>query len=428
MGEMLQSAALSVEQALANIDRDNARFNIMMDMASEPLTKNHAGGELSEFSVAVKANIAVRGLPFTAGIAAFRGRFAGDDAPVVAMLRQAGAAILGTANMEEAALGAVTNNPHFGRTENPHRPGYTPGGSSGGSAAAVAARFARIALGTDTMGSCRIPAAYCGVVGYKPSYGLISARGVEPLSQRLDHVGILAANVTDVQAAARVVCRFDANCVTAIEYPALSPASTVSISNCRFGILDDLTVQNLQPEVASTYRKALAVLRATGATLVALNVNQAMLAKARRAGLLLCESELAVSLAAEVACNDGRLSTNLREMISFGAGKSSPDLVRAYATLDATLLLERRLLDGVDALLWPTAPQTAFAFDQPAPTDQADFTCLANFTGSPALSLPLPVDVGSLPVGMQVMTGRGTDRRLLGMSLAIENILAASSS
>lgn len=419
------SALLSIEQAQANIARDNARLNIVMDRESAPLVSNgHAAGLLRGFSVAVKANIAVRGLPFTAGIGAFRQRIADKDAAVVGMLREAGATIIGTVNMEEAALGATTDNPHFGRTENPHRAGFTAGGSSGGSAAAVAARFARIALGTDTMGSCRIPAAYCGVVGYKPSYGLISVNGVEPLSCRLDHVGILATTVADIRAIADVICRFDRDCAWSVEYPLMAKPLPVKLNECRFAILDGATIQRLQPAAASAYRYLLDALRAASADLVENSVDQTKLAAARRAGLLLCESELAVTLAPEFAREDEGLSENLRRMISFGKQKSAPDLVAAGARIDAAILVQRQLLDGVDALLWPTVPHTAFAFGEPVPTNQADFTCLANFTGAPALSLPLPVEAAALPVGVQIMTTRGTDARLLDISLAIEQYLS----
>jgi aspartyl-tRNA(Asn)/glutamyl-tRNA(Gln) amidotransferase subunit A len=131
--------------------------------------------------------------------------------------------------MEEAALGAVTNNPHFGKTHNPLRHGYTAGGSSGGSAAAVAAGMVRVALGTDTMGSCRIPAAYCGVVGFKPSYGRISMSGVEPLSRRLDHVGILANTVADVRDVFAVLDCFDPDDKDARQYENTLAASAEPI-------------------------------------------------------------------------------------------------------------------------------------------------------------------------------------------------------
>ena len=137
-------------------------------------------------------------MPTTGGIAHYRDNVARDDAFVVRRLRDAGAVILGKLNMHEAALGATGDNPWFGRCENPHRPGYTPGGSSSGSGAAVAAGLAAAALGTDTLGSVRVPASYCGTAGFKPTYGLVSTRGVMPLSWTLDHVGFLAPRVADL--------------------------------------------------------------------------------------------------------------------------------------------------------------------------------------------------------------------------------------
>lgn len=461
MGNMPKyQSALSLKEALINIARDNDRLNIFMDMASGLSSAHGRSGDgsdsgdidntgaihnaLAGFSVAIKANIAVRGLPFTAGMGAFRNRIAEQDAPVVTLLREAGAIILGTVNMDEAALGAETNNPHFGRTENPRWPGFTAGGSSGGSAAAVAAGFARAALGTDTMGSCRIPAAYCGVVGYKPSYGRIGMNGIEPLSRRLDHVGVLAANMADIVLVADVVCQFDSSCIWAIDYapPAVSMATSaatahtadathrtlpnpiVGLEQHRFAVLDEASVQRLQPAVAKAYQQAVRTLRGAGAITIARSVDPTLLAAVRRAGLLLCEAELAISLAAEYQRDDAGVSQHLRSMIAFGAHKSAVDLVRAGAKMDAAILIERQLLQGVDALLWPTAPQTAFAFDQPVPPDQADFTCLANFTGAAALSLPLPVGSGSMPVGLQIMTRRGADAELLAIGWAIEKIFS----
>ena len=191
----------------------NESINAIVEWANtctgEPLEAQTCQKPLQCWRFAIKSNIAVAGLAWTAGIGAYRQRIATSDAFVVERLRLAGATIVGSVNMEEAALGAVTDNPHFGRTHNPRRIGYTSGGSSGGSAAAVAAGLARVALGTDTMGSCRIPAACCGVVGFKPSFGRISVRGVEPLSRRLDHVGVLAATVKDVQTCFNVLDIFD---------------------------------------------------------------------------------------------------------------------------------------------------------------------------------------------------------------------------
>ena len=144
---------------------------------------------------AAKSNIAVQGLPVTAGCEAYRSRISEADAEVIKRIRASGGTLLGTVNMHEGALGATTDNETYGRTKNPWNTDYTPGGSSGGSGAAVAAGLCDVALGTDTMGSVRIPAAYCGVQGHKPTYGLVPETGVVPLSTTLDHVGPLARDV-----------------------------------------------------------------------------------------------------------------------------------------------------------------------------------------------------------------------------------------
>jgi len=153
---------------------------------------------VSGFRLAVKDNIDVAGLPTTAGLQAWRNRIAQQDAAVVARLRKAGAIIVGKTLMDEAAFGALGDNPWYGRVHNPARRGYTAGGSSAGSAAAVAAGQADVALGTDTLGSVRIPASYCGVVGYVPSAGRIEMAGVTPLAPSFDRVGLFTRTVPEM--------------------------------------------------------------------------------------------------------------------------------------------------------------------------------------------------------------------------------------
>jgi aspartyl-tRNA(Asn)/glutamyl-tRNA(Gln) amidotransferase subunit A len=201
----------ATEAYLGRIERLNPLLNAFLFVDGEGALRDAeasaarwaAGAPLSPLDgvpVGIKANIAVRGLPWHAGIAAYRERVADRDADCVAALRKGGAVILGVLNMHEAALGATTDNLAFGRCHNPYRYDVTPGGSSGGSAAAVAAGLCAAAFGTDTMGSVRIPASYCGVFGHMPKRGLISTEGVVPLSWTLDHVGLLARSAEDAQA------------------------------------------------------------------------------------------------------------------------------------------------------------------------------------------------------------------------------------
>lgn len=382
-----------------------------------------AENALQDWTFAIKSNIAVAGLAHTAGIGGYRDRIASADAFCVARLRAAGAVIIGTVNMEEAALGAVTNNPHFGKTHNPLRHGYTAGGSSGGSAAAVAAGMVRVALGSDTMGSCRIPAAYCGVVGFKPSYGRISMRGVEALSRRLDHIGILANNVADVRDVLAALDFFDANDADARRYNA-KPAT--SVKPVRLAVLDEASRAGLDADVRRDYESALGIISRSGYQLAERAVDQTKLAVARRAGLLICEAELSVTLADLLAKHDGGVSPHLCKLIAFGAAKSPADISNAHAAIDATASVLDEQLDGVDALCWPTAPQTAFAFSATIPANQADFTCLANFTGAPAISLPMPCAPGTMPSGLQLMMTPGEDGALLNLAESLAESLADS--
>lgn len=401
----------------------NARDNIFVALcentsAGAPSRPRTPGTPLQDWTLAVKSNIAVQGLPHTAGIGAYAKRIANEDAFCVARLRSAGMKILGTVNMEEAALGAITDNPHFGRTHNPRRHGFTPGGSSGGSAAAVAAGLARVALGSDTMGSCRIPAAYCGVVGFKPSFGRVSVRGLEPLCNRLDHVGILANSVDDVAA---VFAHLDV-------YDPADPLCAMSMaaprSNTRtLSVLDAATRALLADEVRIAYERALVTL-SNHYTLAETRVNRDALAAARRAGLLLCEAELAITLGDALARDDGGISPYLRNLIAFGQSQSAPKLAAAHQRIDAAELILREALGTHLALFWPAAPQTAFAFDTPVPADQADYTCLANFTGAPSISLPLRVPSDVLPVGGQFIMPKGNDHALLELAQSCAPLIA----
>ncbi len=180
--------------------------------AAERTAAKRRRGKLDGIPVALKDNIDVAGVPTSNGFGGAPYRIPAEDAEITRRLRAAGAVILGKLNMHEGALGATNDNPHHGRAINPHRAGHSPGGSSGGSGAAVAAGLCCAALGTDTGGSVRIPASYCGVVGLKPSYGLISTRGVVPLSYRLDHAGPLARTVADAATLLEVLAGFDPRC------------------------------------------------------------------------------------------------------------------------------------------------------------------------------------------------------------------------
>ncbi|MFW5834779.1 MAG: amidase, partial [Pseudomonadota bacterium] len=361
--------------------------------------------------LAVKDNIDVRGFATAAGIGALRHRRATADAPVVARWKAAGGAIVGKTNLHEGALGVTTDNPAFGRCLNPAVPGAVPGGSSGGSAAAVAAGLVRYALGTDTMGSVRIPASYCGIVGFKPGFDVLPTEGVVPLSWSLDHIGILAASVAD---AAFAFARLGGD--------AASPAPATP----RLAVPRQLHAAALQPDVARAFEAALEALRRSGAELREIDLGFWSPARLRKAGLIVTEVEGAVVHATLLDDPASELSAEFRGLLDYGRHLSAPRYAEALRHLREVGRAADAALHEVDALVLPTAPQTAFAFDGPTPVDVSELTALANAGGLPALSLPIPRQ--PKPVGLQLVARRGADAALLGLAARLEAILAREES
>jgi len=361
----------------------------------------HGGeGPLAGLTVGVKSNIMVKGLPWTGGMGLYRDRIASRDAECVARLRHAGAAILGTVNMHEAALGAHTDNAFYGRTHNPHRHDYTPGGSSGGSGAAVAAGLCDIALGTDTLGSVRIPAAYCGVYGLKPSHGGISEDGLAYLEPSLDCIGPLARDLDVLERAWTVL--------------ATNPGEQVPLARA-FAIKGHGGVA-VEPAVEAGFDAAV---QALGLPVEALELPE-RLTDVRMAGLVAAGHWLIADLGPEYRDDNPGLSDELKFILKItdGMGQQPQVLARTRAAL-----CEAVGADGV--LIMPTAPQVAFAHGTRAPSNQADFTCLANVAVLPAISLPAGWSEDGLPVGVQLVGPAGSERSLIALARQIDNQLQA---
>jgi aspartyl-tRNA(Asn)/glutamyl-tRNA(Gln) amidotransferase subunit A len=365
-------------------------------------------GALDGVTVVVKDNIDIAGLPTSVGIGHYRDAIANADAPVVAQLKAAGAVIIGKANLHEAALGATSDNPWFGRCDNPLRAGYTPGGSSGGSAAAVAAGYCELALGTDTMGSVRIPAAYCGVAGFKPTRGALSTAGVVPLSAELDHVGLLAANAAAISRAWYAL--------RGIEYT----HTALGFKGRRVGILPGLLGVELGEGVSVMLRDAQACVRDAGAALVEAQLPGWDTAQLRRESFLLCEIDGAQVHAASLARDPEGFSTQLRSLFAYGSKQDTQRRVQIVERLRRAGQQLADLLGGLDLLLLPTCPQAAFAHGAPVPVTQADFTVPANLAGAPAISLPWGQDAQGLPLGLQLIAKPGADDALLRMAGMLE--------
>ncbi len=380
----------------------DTRFTAAREEAASSADRWARGAPLSEIDgavVLVKANIAVEGLPWHAGIKAYERRIAREDAACVARLKAAGAVIAGTVNMEEAALGAVTDNPWFGRTLNPwgaEGEAITPGGSSGGSGAAVAAGLCVMALGTDTMGSVRIPAAYCGVSGHKPSRGAIDTGGVVALSTTLDHVGPLTRSARDLSAF-----------LAALSGQPQRPQkglTGVAIGRWRF---EDAV--ECSPDVMAAFETALARLDAAGARIIDVRPGHYAYGKSRRAGLLISEIEALHIHGASLQKTPEGFSQGLRDLLGWGARQSAEKIEAAYDLVRAAEQDAADWFEACDLVVAPTALEPAFAFGQPAPAGQADLTAFADMAGVPATAVPMGLTDAGLPVSIQFLAPHGRD-------------------
>lgn len=387
-------------------------------------------GPLDGVPVAIKDNIDVRDHVATNGLARHEGVApATADATAVARLRAAGAVILGQTIMSEGALGGDTDNPHHGRAHNPLRYGRTPGGSSGGSAAAVAGGLAMGALGTDTMGSVRLPAAYCGIVGLKPTYGLVSTRGVAPMSWRLDHVGPICRTVDDAALMLQALAGHDPDSIESARPPegfTLRMAKDdVPAGQRRVGVLKNFANVPLQPEVAANYERMTAMLAALGFEQQEIELPGYEPTPARLAGLLVAESESAVFHEAAMAARPETFSPFYRKMIEFGRNAPGLKLMKAERLILAVGHAVRRAFDTVDWIVSPAAPDTAFPFERGSALHQADMLAPANFAGCPAISIPSGTDDEGLPIGLQILAAPWRDAELLALARMIERRLLA---
>jgi Asp-tRNA(Asn)/Glu-tRNA(Gln) amidotransferase A subunit family amidase len=384
---------------------DRAAALAQADASDRWLAQETPRSAIEGWPIAIKDNIDAAGQPTSAGTAALRFNIAARDADCIAKLRAAGAIFLGKVNLNEGALGADNSNAHFGECHNPLRHGYTPGGSSGGSAAAVAAGLCVAALGTDTMGSVRIPASYCGIVGFKPSFDVISRFGLVTACARLDHVGILSPTVA---IAAELFAHMRARAL-----PTAEP-----YQHARFGVLENLSHFGVQPEVVARFDVAIAALRERGFALQPIAMHGVDFGSARRAGLLATEADMALVHAAHF----DQLSPALQSMLQFAKGKSALDLAAAYQRMDAAAERLRACFLECDFLLTPTTPQRAFAHGHAVPANQADLTSLANMAGCPAISLPLLCGA-DLPCGLQIIAAPAQDLALLALAQSVEALV-----
>lgn len=353
-------------------------------------------GPLSGLLVGVKSNIAVADQVWSAGLRARGEVLASQDAQVVSRLSQAGARFLSCLTMDEAALGAATEASGRRATCNPAAPGRSVGGSSGGSAAAVASGAVRVALGSDTLGSVRIPAAYCGVLGLKPTRDLLPMQGVFPLAPEFDTVGLLADGTEVIH---RVLDVFGVPSAKPMEVIAALPEAA---STCA-------------PEVGQALDQVQACFKEEGAwagtrKITGWNARDVRIAAYSLLCVRAADTLKAETLEGQAAC----------QALRFGARLTRADVLNAQAVCDRAVDGLREALSDNVVLVTPTTPEPAFPRGARAPASQADFTAIANLAGVPALAVP--ISGHPLPISVQFIGPEGSERLLLSLA---DTLLAA---
>jgi Asp-tRNA(Asn)/Glu-tRNA(Gln) amidotransferase A subunit family amidase len=368
-------------------------------------------GPLHGAAVAVKDNIDVAGVVTTNASTVGTPPPAQDDADVVARLRAAGADLLCKTNLLEYAAGSV--NPVFGMTFNPLDPSRTSGGSSTGSAALVAAGVCDYALGTDTGGSIRIPAAYCGIVGLKPTYGLVPVTGVFALSASCDHVGTLTANVEQTARLLGVLAS------RAIE---LRP-----VTGLRVGVLRrQLDDPDLTPGVRARVLEAIAALAGAGLEVVDVDLTELELVDEAVGAVVLRE---AWDVHRELFEREGeKYGPGTRALLELGSRVDDDDYRQGLALKEEIAAAFARVFEAVDLLAGPTVAYVAPPEDPPfgAPEGELEgrYTAPYNLAGVPAVSLPCGIAEGTLPAGLQLAAALGEDALLLSAARAYEEVAA----
>jgi aspartyl-tRNA(Asn)/glutamyl-tRNA(Gln) amidotransferase subunit A len=389
-------------------------------------------GPLAGVPVVLKDNLCTRGVPTTCSSRILEGWRPPYSATVVERVLAAGAVPIAKTNLDEFAMGSSTENSAFGPTRNPHDPTRVPGGSSGGSAAAVAAGYALLGLGSDTGGSIRQPAALCGVVGVKPTYGLVSRYGLVAFASSLDQIGPFATTVADAALLLDVIAGHDPADSTSIPdaREPLLPVLEYGVDGLRVGIVEELTdADGIQPEVVAATEQAALALEKAGATVARVGVPSAVFGLS--AYYLIAPAEASSNLARydgvryglrvdgdDVATMNARtreagFGAEVKRRIMLGTYALSAGYYDAYygqAQRVRTLIIRdfARAYQDYDVLLSPTSPTVAFALGAKTADPLAMYlsdvcTIPTNLAGHPAMSVPYGTGEGGLPVGVQLL-------------------------
>jgi len=439
IGAALRSKRISArelaEETLRRVAEANPRLNAFLTVTEaaartraavldDELARGIDRGPLHGIPIAHKDNMFTRGVRTTSGSKIFADFVPDHDAATVSQLNDAGANVIGKTGLHEFAFGITSNNPHFGAIRNPWDPERIPGGSSGGSAAAVAAGLVPLATGTDTGGSIRIPASFCGVVGLKPTYERVSRKGIMPLGLTFDHAGLLARTVRDVALGFNLVAKHSSGYVPA----AHADHHGMSLGGMRIGVPENFFVERIAPEVMLSFRAAVQTAAALGAhvTEIRLPDAEALNVVGRLAQLAEVSSLLARYL-------DRRAEIGPDVLVLLEQGRLIPatDYLNAQRVRTVLARAFSKIWKNLDCLMTPATPITAprigemtIAFGSSTEDVRTTATRLVrpfNVLGWPALALPCGFSNAGLPIGLQVVGPPQQEDTLLQAGAALED-------
>lgn len=435
------SAVELATAALARIDRHDGNLRAFITVtgdqaleqarqADRELSTGTDRGPFHGIPVALKDLIGTKGVRTTAGSKIYENFLPGVNATVVEKLIAAGAVRLGKLNMHELAYGITSANPHFGAVRNPWNPQHSPGGSSGGSGVAVATQMVFMAMGSDTGGSIRIPASFCGTVGLKPTYGRVSRFGVLPLGFSLDHIGPLTRCVRDAALALNAIAGHDRRDPTSSRRPVVDyvPDEGCSIGGVRIGVPDSFFFEHLDADVESAVRGAIARAERLGAVIKPVRLPDMGALNAIARIVLLSEA----SAVAETYPEDRSLyGADVRALLDQGRLVPATDYINAQRLRRKMRLEFDQVWKEVDCLITPATPIAAPRVgettvrlggrDEDVRLASTRLVRGVSALGYPALSLPCGMSGSDLPVGMQIVGPAFEEALLLRIGAALED-------
>jgi aspartyl-tRNA(Asn)/glutamyl-tRNA(Gln) amidotransferase subunit A len=442
------SSSLLTDELLKKIFNLNQRINLFITITDEKARKSaketdkrvaspskRVISRLDGIPIAIKDNFFIRGVRCTAGSKILSNFVPEYSAPVVEKLEKAGAVILGTTNLHEFASGVTNVNPHYGTARNPCHTDRITGGSSGGSAAVVAAGLAFAALGTDTSGSVRIPASLCGVVGLKPTYGLVSTRNTIPLAPSLDHVGILTRSCVDAAIVLELVSGYDEldpNSVKAPgKYDYVQQTLRARDDNLHYKIgvpRNSMFLEPLSEEVHEAFEKVKINLRSLGFELGEVEIPSVEVYRETWAPIRFSEASAYHDL--WLKSRPGDYGEDVRRMLERGREFSGVEYIKAKKQATELRKNMMKILEDLDAIITPTTPIPApkisetdvsiGSFKTDIYSTLVRQTLPFNVTGLPAVSIPMGLSKHGLPFGLQIVGKEFDEGTILGIGSAYE--------